>query len=62
VYIEQQEKIKGSAFWPSNWLPFLQAWSAYARIELKLSAYETWLYLRRIIGMKPVVGVGSVTM
>lgn len=54
VYAEQLEKITGSKFWPSNAFKFLIAWSAYARVELKLSIYEGWLGLRRVLGMKPI--------
>jgi len=62
VYIEQLDKIKGSVLLPSNWIAFLAAWSAYARIELRLSIYEAWLRLRRLVGMKPVGVVGSVAV
>jgi aarF domain-containing kinase len=54
VYAEQLEAITGSVFWPSNTWRFLTAWTAYARVELKLSVYEGWLGLRRALGMKPM--------
>jgi hypothetical protein len=62
VFAEQREMITGSLLWPSNWLPFIRAWVAYGRVELKLSVYESWLYARRIIGMKPVIAMSSVSM
>ncbi|KAF2759772.1 ubiquinone biosynthesis protein [Pseudovirgaria hyperparasitica] len=46
VYEEQLEQLRGSLFWPSNWMHLVFAWSAYARTELKLSLYERWLGMR----------------
>ncbi|KAF2673408.1 ABC1-domain-containing protein [Microthyrium microscopicum] len=55
VYSEELEGISGSVLWPRNLLRFLSAFARYARVELKLSVYESWLSLRRLMGMKPMV-------
>lgn len=56
VYQEQLEKLRerGSIFWPSNFGRFLFAWWAHARTELKLNVYESWLWWRKILGMKAI--------
>jgi aarF domain-containing kinase len=51
VYEEQLERLSGSFLWPSNLMAFLRAWSAHMRVELKLTAYETWLRARMVLGM-----------
>ncbi|KAF2275141.1 ABC1 family protein [Westerdykella ornata] len=55
VYEEQLEKLSGSLFWPPNLIDFLKAWSRHMRVELKLSAYESYLKLRALLGMEAVV-------
>ena len=48
VFDEHMEEIReyGSILWPRNFLRFLQAWAGYLRVELRLEAYEQWLWLR----------------
>jgi aarF domain-containing kinase len=55
VYEEQLESIRGSFFYPPNAFLFLKAWLGYARVEMKLSGYEMYLYGRRLIGLEPLV-------
>jgi aarF domain-containing kinase len=57
VYQEQMEIISehGNKLKPSNLLRLLQAWGQYMRVELKLSAYEFYLSLRRTLGLPPLV-------
>ncbi|KAI9779793.1 MAG: hypothetical protein M1816_003329 [Peltula sp. TS41687] len=52
VFEEQMEIIGqgGGLLRPGNWLRLLGAWMSYARIELKLSLYESYLSLRRRFG------------
>jgi aarF domain-containing kinase len=56
VYQEQLEKIRehGSFLWPGNLIRVLRAWSSFMRVELKLSAYEFYLALRRMLGFRAV--------
>jgi len=64
VYTEELESIRGSVWWPQNWFSFLKAWTGFARVDVKLSVFETWLRLRRKLGMNPlevVVGPVAVT-
>ena len=46
------EQIHGSRLWPANMARFLQAWAANARIALKLTVYETYLDIRRLLGLR----------
>ncbi|KAF2466980.1 ABC1-domain-containing protein [Lindgomyces ingoldianus] len=55
VYEEQMEHLTGSLIWPPNLFAFLRAWSKHMRVELKLSAYETYLSMRALLGMGPIV-------
>jgi hypothetical protein len=55
VYEEQLENIKGSLFYPPNSFAFFKAWTSYLRVEFKLSAYEMYLYGRRLLGFNPLV-------
>jgi aarF domain-containing kinase len=55
VYEEQIEYIRGTLFWPPNFLQFLRAWAAHMRIELKLTLYEGYLDARRLLGFGPLV-------
>lgn len=50
VYEEQVENLKGSFFWPRNFLSWLNAWSRHMRVEMQLSGYETYLRLRAMLG------------
>lgn len=53
VFEEQMEIIgqRGGLLRPGNWVRLLGAWMSYARIELKLSLYESYLSLRRLFGV-----------
>ncbi len=53
VYEEQVENIRamGSLLWPPNTIRLVSAWLGYLRVELKLEAFETWLSLKRILGL-----------
>jgi aarF domain-containing kinase len=62
VYTEQLEAIHGSIWWPQNLFLFVQAWAAFARVDVKLGVFELWLKLRRQIGLKPMEVVGTVSM
>ncbi|KAF2266699.1 ABC1 family protein [Lojkania enalia] len=55
VYEEQLENLTGSLFWPPNLFAFLRAWGTHMRVELKLNLYETYLQLRALLGMGPVI-------
>lgn len=46
--------MKGSILWPSNALAFLRAWIGYKRLEFKLSGYELYLDVRRLLGFGPL--------
>lgn len=39
----------------ANIFAFLQAWSTHMQVELKLSAYESYLKLRALLGMEAVI-------
>ena len=52
VYEEQMDNLKGSLFNPKVFWGFLKAWSAYERIQLKLTVYEYWLSIKRALGMR----------
>lgn len=53
VYEEQMENIRamGSLLWLPNTLRLIGAWLGFARVELKLEAFETWLSLKRSLGL-----------
>lgn len=52
VFQEQMEIISqnGGILRPSNLIRFLSAWGTYMRVELKLSVYEYYISLRRLVG------------
>jgi aarF domain-containing kinase len=54
VFHEQVEKIRerGSLLWPGNAVRLLVAWVGYVRVEVKLEAFEIWLGVRRMLGLK----------
>ncbi|KAF4125706.1 hypothetical protein GMORB2_0950 [Geosmithia morbida] len=54
VYLEQLENIRaaGSLFWPPNAVRVFAAWLGYMRVEVKLEAFEMWLKIKRILGLK----------
>jgi aarF domain-containing kinase len=45
------ESIRGSVLWPTNLVKYGFAWSAYAKIAVKLRVYELYLGVRRQMGM-----------
>lgn len=49
VWEEQKEilRSRGHLFSPTNWLPLFSAWFTFARVEVKLFAYERYLSVRR---------------
>jgi len=53
VYEEQLEGImaRGSLLWPGNMVKLLGAWWGFWRVELKLSAFEMWLGVKRVVGV-----------
>ncbi|KAL3424463.1 ABC1 family protein [Phlyctema vagabunda] len=53
VFEEEVEKIRdrGSLLWPRNTVRLLGAWLGYFRVELKLQAFETWLSMKRFVGV-----------
>ncbi|KAI9172478.1 ABC1 family protein [Paramyrothecium foliicola] len=56
VFYEQVEKIRatGSLLWPHNALRLFSAWVGFVRVEFKLEAFELWLALKRILGLRGV--------
>jgi aarF domain-containing kinase len=55
VFEEQYEAItrrEGGLFWPSNAIRFIAAWVSFLRVELKLEAFELWLGVKRMLGLK----------
>ncbi|KAF2100949.1 ABC1 family protein [Rhizodiscina lignyota] len=56
VYEDQLEQLRssGSLLWPKNWKPLLAAWYAHVRMELKLNVYESWLWIRKVLRLRPV--------
>lgn len=48
----------GSILWPRNFFRFLQAWTSFMRVELKLDLYERWLSFKSHIGLRASYGTG----
>ncbi|KAK4575390.1 hypothetical protein LTR86_001244 [Recurvomyces mirabilis] len=59
VFEEQVENIKGSMLWPSNLLSYSMALFSYAKVAVKLRAYELYLSGRRRLGMQGTIGPGQ---
>lgn len=61
VFHEQLEQIrnKGSLLWPPNGLRVFAAWLGYLRVEVKLEAFELWLGVKRVLGLKVDFAGGS---
>ncbi|KAI9678080.1 MAG: hypothetical protein M1817_006024 [Caeruleum heppii] len=54
VLAEQLEAVRrssGSVLWPGNLWRLVRAWGAFVRVEVKLSVYEYWLAVRRVVGV-----------
>ncbi|KAH7149541.1 ABC1 family-domain-containing protein [Dactylonectria estremocensis] len=56
VFHEQLDQIRGrgSLLWPPNALRLFAAWIGYLRVEVKLEAFELWLGVKRVMGLKGV--------
>ncbi|UNI15834.1 hypothetical protein JDV02_002330 [Purpureocillium takamizusanense] len=54
VFHEQLEEIraKGSLLWPPNAVRVFAAWLGYLRVEVKLEAFELWLGVKRVLGVR----------
>ncbi|KAI1875627.1 uncharacterized protein JN550_001913 [Neoarthrinium moseri] len=55
VFREQVEEIRGregGLWWPGNALRLTAAWLGFLRVELKLEAFELWLTVKRLVGIK----------
>lgn len=55
VFEEQMESLKGSMLKLRNIIQFLRAWTSYVRVDAKLTLYEYYLSLRRLLGMRPIM-------
>ncbi|THW06245.1 ABC1-domain-containing protein [Aureobasidium pullulans] len=55
VYEEKMEILAAAGFGPRRLWRRFTAWADFARIEFKLSAFETWLNIKRLLGMQPTV-------
>ena len=55
VWEEQKEAIRarGHLLSPKNWFQLMSAWFGFARVELKLFAYERYLSIRRHLHLEP---------
>ncbi|KAK2003305.1 ABC1 family protein [Colletotrichum falcatum] len=55
VFEEQLEELKrrGSLLWPPNTVRLVSAWISFWRVEVKLGAFELFLSIKRILGLKP---------
>lgn len=53
VFHEKLEEIRrnGSLFWPSNAVRTFAAWIGFVRVEIKLEAFEMWLFAKRMLGL-----------
>lgn len=60
VFHEEVEDVRarGSALWPQNALRLFVAWLGFLRVEVKLGAFETWLGMKRFLGLKGVEATG----
>ncbi|CAI0649870.1 unnamed protein product [Colletotrichum noveboracense] len=54
VFEEQLEDLRarGSLLWPPNAFRLASAWVGFLRVEFKLGAFELWLSLKRVFGLK----------
>ena len=53
VFYEKVDEIlgRGSWLWPGNALRLFAAWLGFVRVEVKLGLFETWLHLKRLVGL-----------
>ncbi|KAK1966290.1 ABC1 family protein [Colletotrichum sublineola] len=56
VFEEQLEDLKrhGSLLWPPNTVRLLSAWISFWRVEVKLGAFELFLSIKRMLGLKGI--------
>lgn len=56
VFYESLERIRagGSLLWPPNAFRVVLAYVGYLRVEVKLEAFEAWLSVKRMLGLKSV--------
>ncbi|GKT91083.1 LOW QUALITY PROTEIN: ABC1 family protein [Colletotrichum tofieldiae] len=56
VFEEQLEDLKrrGSLLWPPNTIRLVSAWIGFLRVEVKLGAFELFLSVKRMLGLKGV--------
>ncbi|KAF4971428.1 hypothetical protein FSARC_1737 [Fusarium sarcochroum] len=61
VFHEQLEEISrsGSLFWPFNAVRVFAAWVGFMRVEIKLEAFEMWLFTKRMLGLGSVEFSGA---
>ncbi|OLN93098.1 ABC1 family protein MCP2-like protein [Colletotrichum chlorophyti] len=54
VFEEQLEDLRqrGSLLWPPNAFRLASAWIGFLRVEFKLGAFELWLSVKRLFGLK----------
>ncbi|KAK3722658.1 hypothetical protein LTR37_002228 [Vermiconidia calcicola] len=55
VFQEQVEGIRGSFVWPGNFVRYVGAVAAYARVVVRLGVYEYYLSARRRLGLRAEV-------
>lgn len=55
VYEEKMEVLAAAGFGPRRLWRRVAAWLDFKRVEAKLSVFEMWLAVKRILGMKPTV-------
>lgn len=58
VFHEQLDEIRqrGSLFWPPNAIRLFGAWLGFVRVEIKLEAFELWLSIKRMLGLRELRG------
>jgi len=56
VFREQLDEIRahGSLCWPPNAIRVLAAWLGFLRVEMQLRAFEMWVGLRRLLGLRRI--------
>ncbi|KAI0134085.1 ABC1 family-domain-containing protein [Xylariales sp. AK1849] len=62
VFREQVEEIRekdGGLWWPGNTIRLAAAWVGFLRVELKLEAFEWWLSLKRLVGIRQEAGAAG---